>query len=109
MYFPEVINLFFTIFIFLPVFGAIGYALFEVTVEMFKRRPWKDVMYGKTMVSDAIAKAVLGEDFESRKTQLMRPPIKASQGLNSVEIMNLSQEDWETLVEVSRKVDRNSP
>jgi len=92
----------------LPVFGTIGFALFEVSVEMFKRRPWKGVMYGKTMTSDAIAKAVLGEDFERRKTQLLQPPVDPSRGLNSVEIMGFSQEDWETLVEVSRNVDRNS-
>ena len=92
----------------LPVFGTIGFALFEVSVEMFKRRPWKGVMYGKTMVSDAIARAVLGDDFERRIKSQLQAPTDPSRGLNSVEIMDLSQEDWETLVEVSRKVDRNS-
>jgi len=49
------------------VFGAIGYRSLRSLSRCSKGGLGKRVMYGKTMVSDAIAKAVLGEDLRAEK------------------------------------------
>lgn len=83
----------------LIIFGVIGYALIELARQMFKRHPWKGVRYGNTPTSDAVARAMLGEDFgkcSKNYEQTLRPHIKFNpeRGLNAVDLMDLSNREW---------------
>ena len=57
-------------------FIILGWALIELAIEMFKKHPWKGIRYGATSTSDAIARAVLGDDFPKTLSSRTRPVSK---------------------------------
>ena len=45
----------------IPILGIIAWGLVDVCIEMFKKRPWDGIRYGKTGTYDAIARVMMGE------------------------------------------------
>jgi len=81
-----VINLIFGLF----VFSIFGIALVQTAVEMFKKHPWEGVKYGNTVVSDAIARAMLGEEKVPKQVTRPQPVPEPSISLDASKLRRMA-------------------